>query len=58
MSLEGHLEALERKHLKLEEQISSAFGRPAPDQTALSQMKREKLKIKEEIERIRVHTAH
>lgn len=58
MSLEGHLDALKRKHGALENQISEMSGRPAPDQSELRQLKREKLRLKEEIEKIVAQTRH
>ena len=58
MSLEAHLESLMRKHGNLETEITQAMSRPVPDQAELTQLKREKLRLKEEIERIRTETRH
>lgn len=58
MSIEAHLESLERKHGVLETQISERLSHPAPDQVELTQLKREKLRLKEEIERLRTETRH
>ncbi|TCD11439.1 YdcH family protein [Oricola cellulosilytica] len=58
MSIEAHLETLVRKHGDLESQISQILTRPMPDQVELMQLKREKLRLKEEIERIKVETRH
>ncbi|WP_421857282.1 YdcH family protein [Oricola sp.] len=58
MSIEAHLESLVRKHGFLESQIAQMLSRPAPDQAELSQLKREKLRLKDEIERIRSETRH
>ena len=58
MSLEAHLESLVRKHGNLESKISHVLSRPSPDQVELTQLKREKLRVKEEIERIRTETRH
>ena len=58
MSIEAHLETLVRKHGDLESQISQILIRPMPDQVELMQLKREKLRLKEEIERIKVETRH
>lgn len=58
MSLEAHLESLMRKHGSLETEISQMMARPVPDQVELTQLKREKLRVKEEIERIRTETRH
>lgn len=53
MSLQSHLEALQGKHASLESQIASEDQRPSPDLTALSRLKREKLRLKEEMERLK-----
>ncbi|QKV20405.1 YdcH family protein [Oricola thermophila] len=58
MSIEAHLESLLRKHGVLESEISDILSRPAPDQAELTQLKREKLRVKEEIERIKAETRH
>ena len=58
MSIEAHLESLVRKHGVLESQIAQMLTRPVPDQAELSQLKREKLRLKDEIERIRLETRH
>ena len=53
MSGEEHLSALEVKHHDLDSKIDDEMHRPAPDQSLLTTLKREKLRIKEEIKRIR-----
>lgn len=58
MSIEAHLESLLRKHGHLETEISQVMLRPVPDQSQLTQLKREKLRVKDEIERIRSETRH
>lgn len=58
MSIEAHLASLERKHGNLETEICEMMARPAPDQVELTQLKREKLRLKEEIERLRTETRH
>lgn len=45
-----HLQALRAKHAALDEEITKEMARPLPDETAISNLKRQKLKIKEEIE--------
>ncbi|MEL6436976.1 MAG: DUF465 domain-containing protein, partial [Pseudomonadota bacterium] len=49
MSIEGHLDALKRKHSALESRLSDLMTGPAPDASALAVLKKEKLKLKEEI---------
>ena len=47
----AHLDTLIEKHHALQEAIDDEIHRPLPDMTRLSQLKREKLKLKEEINR-------
>ena len=47
-----HLSALQMKHAGLEKQIQSEMSRPLPDETLVAQLKRKKLKIKEELSRL------
>jgi hypothetical protein len=58
MSLEGHLAELTEKHRLLDEQIMAEAARPGSDDAVLQRMKREKLKLKEEIERLKHDTRH
>ncbi len=45
----GHVESLQRKHAGLERQIAEEMTRPSPDETLLRDLKRRKLKLKEEL---------
>ncbi len=58
MSIESHLDSLKRKHVALEEEIANMSARPLPDQSKLTILKREKLRLKEQIEEISVQTKH
>lgn len=49
MTLTEHVDSLKGKHERLERLIAEELHRPLPDQTTLSRLKREKLRIKEEI---------
>lgn len=53
MSMQSHLAELERRHAALERKIEDALLRPSTDSLELTDMKRQKLKLKDEIERIR-----
>ncbi len=44
-----HLEALKEKHHALDLMIEEEMARPAPDETAIQEWKKQKLKLKEEI---------
>jgi len=58
MSLEGHLAELTEKHKLLDQQIEAERARPGSDDLVIVRMKREKLKLKEAIERLRTETRH
>jgi len=45
----GHRTALETKHATLESRIAAEQARPAPDAAAIAELKRQKLRLKEEI---------
>ncbi|MFL9842042.1 YdcH family protein [Sphingomonas sp. ST-64] len=45
----AHLSALEAKHASLDQKISAESRRPRPDQMIIADLKRRKLKVKEEI---------
>ncbi|MBA8900129.1 MULTISPECIES: DUF465 domain-containing protein [unclassified Phyllobacterium] len=53
MAIESHLETLERKHGALEKEISEAQASPATDDLKITDMKRRKLMLKEQIEKLR-----
>ena len=46
---DSHFTALQQKHDGLEKKIHEEEIRPAPDSTILAQLKKQKLRIKEEI---------
>ncbi|MEZ5932359.1 MAG: YdcH family protein [Alphaproteobacteria bacterium] len=52
MSMQEYVEGLRSKHAHLEEEIDDELHRPMPDQMTLTRLKREKLKIKDEIARL------
>jgi hypothetical protein len=46
-----HLAALEAKHAGLEARIVNELHRPVPDATALASLKKQKLRLKDEMTR-------
>jgi hypothetical protein len=48
----AHLASLTARHARLDESVTAETRRPLPDQAKLAQLKREKLKLKEEIDRL------
>ncbi len=55
MSLQDRLESLRVKHSQLEEALEEEFRRPLPDSYAIADLKRRKLRIKDELEHIDTH---
>ena len=49
MSLDAHIQALKSKHQDLEAKIEEENSRPLPDEDLIAGLKREKLKIKDEL---------
>ena len=49
----ARLRALQERHAALESRIAAEDNRPKPDAEALTRLKREKLRLKEEMERLR-----
>ena len=58
MAIEQRLRELDARHRDLDHIIEEEAKRPAVDNARLSAMKRQKLKIKEEIEEIRQRLSH
>jgi hypothetical protein len=52
MSLESRIEALKGRHASLDARIIDEDSRPRPDSEALTRLKLEKLRLKEELERL------
>lgn len=53
MSLQSHLAELQKKHQALEDQINDCLVHPATDDLKVVELKRKKLLLKDEIERLR-----
>lgn len=47
----SHMNALQNKHAGLEAQLRQELARPAPDTATIQSLKKQKLKLKEEIAR-------
>jgi hypothetical protein len=52
MTVQAHLESLQKKHGALEEKLTSAMASPSVDDREIADIKRMKLKIKDEIQRL------
>ncbi|HEX3348963.1 MAG TPA: YdcH family protein [Acetobacteraceae bacterium] len=53
MNLQSRIESLKTRHASLEDRIADEDQRPRPDSAALSRLKLEKLRLKDELERLR-----
>lgn len=53
MALQGHIQELSEKHKKLEEMIEMELAHPDWDEVRIHALKKEKLRIKDELERLR-----
>ncbi|MGY6412287.1 MAG: YdcH family protein [Alkalilacustris sp.] len=52
MSLSAHLDELRRKHSSLSREVEQAQRQPATDALMIAQLKKQKLRLKEEITRL------
>ena len=57
MSLDARLETLENRHHNVEAMLHKEMSHPAADPAKVSELKREKLKLKDEIENLRTPAA-
>ena len=57
MALQAHLVELERKHKVLENELHEALLHPSTDDLRIAELKRRKLVVKDEIERLRQVTS-
>ena len=53
MALEAHLQSLNQRHQELDSMLTSEMKHPHPDDTRVHELKRMKLRIKDQIERLR-----
>lgn len=58
MALEMHLAELERRHAAIEHEIEEAMRHPGIDTLQLTELKRRKLVLKDEIERLKGVSVH
>ncbi|MFN4011808.1 YdcH family protein [Pannonibacter sp.] len=53
MSMQSHISELERRHAALEREIETAQLHPSVDTLEVAEMKRRKLRLKDEIQKLR-----
>ena len=57
MTTEGHIAALERRHKELDRQIDDEMGHLAQDDLMIAALKRKKLEIKDELQKLAAQAA-
>jgi hypothetical protein len=58
MALEGHLDELSQRHSALKRRIEEEMARPGSNDLEIRRLKQEKLKLKDEIERLQSTVRH
>ncbi len=58
MNLESHLAELERRHEALERELEEALHHPSIDALSLTELKRKKLVLKDEITKLKDESVH
>lgn len=58
MALDAHLVELSEKHRSLDRKIEEELSRPAADALKIAEWKRQKLRLKDEIERLKHDVSH
>ncbi|MBD8651593.1 MULTISPECIES: YdcH family protein [Rhizobium/Agrobacterium group] len=58
MTVQAHIASLEKKHGDLEEELQSVLASPSADDREIAELKRRKLRIKDEVERLKTDTRH
>lgn len=56
MAMQSHLAELEKRHQALEAEITEAMTHPSADDLKIAELKRRKLYVRDEIERLRLET--
>jgi hypothetical protein len=54
MTIQAHLAELERKHRALDDELAEAMTHPSADDFKIAELKRRKLLVKDEIQRLRI----
>jgi hypothetical protein len=54
MTIQAHLAELERKHRALDDELAEAMTHPSTDDLKIAELKRRKLLVKDEIQRLRI----
>ncbi len=57
MSMQSHLADLEKRHRALEDELADAIAHPSTDDLRIAELKRRKLKLKDEMARLQGRAA-
>lgn len=55
MSLEARSTSLSQRHASIDRELEAEAHRPQPDPAVIAKLKREKLRIKDELKRLKPH---
>ena len=58
MALEAHIVELSEKHRVLDRKIEEELARPTADPIKIAELKRQKLRLKDEMERLKHEPSH
>jgi hypothetical protein len=58
MAISAHLHELSEKHRQLDRRIAEEMARPGSDDQEIRRMKQQKLRLKEEIDRLQASARH
>ncbi|MES5100882.1 DUF465 domain-containing protein [Agrobacterium sp. BA1120] len=58
MTIQAHIASLEKKHGALEEELESILASPSSDDQQIVDLKRKKLRLKDEMQRLQASTRH
>lgn len=56
MAIKAHMDSLNKRHQELEAAIATETKHPAHDELRIIELKRQKLKIKDQLEELRAQT--
>ena len=58
MTIQAHIASLEKKHGALEEELQSVLASPSADDREIAELKRRKLRLKDELQRLKASTRY
>ncbi|CDZ30575.1 MULTISPECIES: YdcH family protein [Neorhizobium] len=58
MTVQAHIASLEKKHGALEEELQTVLASPSADDREIAELKRRKLRIKDQMQRLKASTRH